>query len=95
MPALVIIINTKASLAAMTLLYLLIFYNKVFKLLNFKQIFSIILVFLLLVSLIQIENFKTYSTMPFERAYDEEYDFKADPKILFNVDFVEVLRNPF
>jgi len=95
LPAFVIIINTKASLAAMMLLYLLIFYSKVFKLLKFKQIFSIILVFLLLVSLIQIENFNITQLLPFERAYDEEYDFKADPKILFNVDFVEVLRNPF
>lgn len=96
LPALIIVINTKASVAGMAVLYLLIFpVRSIFKLINFRQIFFITITFMFLFSLVQIENFNITQLSPFEREYDEEYDFKADPSILFNVNLIEVFKNPF
>jgi len=94
-PALIIILNSKASLAAMAALYLLIFYSKILRLINIKQICLLVVTFLFLVFLVQIENYRITQLLPFERVYEEEYDFKAEPSILFRTDLVEVFKNPF
>ena len=94
-PPLVIIVNSKASLAAMAVMYFLIFYYEVFKIIKLKQLFILILVFLSLVLTVQIENYNITELNPFERVYEEEYDYKANPSILFRTNLIEVFRNPY
>ena len=94
-PALIIILNSKASLAAMAALYLLIFYSKILRSINIKQICLLAVIFIFLVFLVQIENYRITQLLPFERVYEEEYDFKAEPSILFRTNLVEVFKNPF
>ena len=95
LPALIIILNSKASLAAMAAVYLLIFYSKIFRLINIKQLLLLTLIFFFLVFLVQIENFGITQLLPYERVYEEEYDFKAEPSILFRTNLLEVFKNPF
>ena len=94
-PFLVVIINTKASAAGMVLLYLLFSYFKILKNLKLKQIIILFFVFVLLVALIQIENFNITKTLPFDRPYDSEFDYKANYSILFRFSPTEIFRSPF
>ncbi len=94
-PFLILIINSKASLGAMTVLYLLIFYFEVFRNLTTKTIITLIVVFILIFSVIQFENYTITGLTPFDRVYEEEFDYKASPLILFKVNFVEIFKSPF
>ena len=94
-PFLVLIINSKASLGAMTLLYLLIFYFEVFKNITKKTLIILVIVFVLVFSVIQFENYIITGLTPFDRVYEEEFDYKASPLILFKVNLVEIFKNPF
>ena len=53
------------------------------------------MVFLSLVLTVQIENYNITELNPFERVYEEEYDYKANPSILFRTNLIEVFRNPY
>ena len=41
----------------------------------------------------QLENYQITGQSLFERPYDSEYDYKAEPKILFNIDFKKAITN--
>ena len=45
--------------------------------------------------ILQFENYTITGNTLFERPYDPEYDFKADPKILINANIYEAIRFPF
>lgn len=94
-PVLILVINSKPSIAAMTVLYLIIFYNKIFKVTDNKQIFFLIAIFILLLFLVQFENYKITNLFPTDRMYEQEFDYKAKPIILIKTNFVELFRNPF
>ena len=94
-PFLVIALNTKASAAGMILLYLLISYYKIFKILNFKYLFIISLIVISILSIVQFENFSITQKSPFERPYDQEYDYRASPYMIFRFSISEILRNPY
>ena len=74
---------------------MLIFYIKILRSINIKQICLLAVIFIFLVFLVQIENYRITQLLPFERVYEEEYDFKAEPSILFRTNLVEVFKNPF
>ena len=78
----------------MTALYLLIFYFEVFKNLT-KTLITLIIVFILVFSVIQFENYTITDLTPFDRVYEEEFDYKASPLILFRVNLVEIFKSPF
>jgi len=94
-PFLVIALNTKASAAGMILLYLLTSYYKIFKILDFKYLFIISLVFVSILTIVQFENYSITKKSPFERPYDQEYDYKASPDMIFKFSISEILRNPY
>ena len=94
-PFLVITVNTKGSVAGMILLYLLVSYFKVFKILNIKSLLIVSLIFISALSIMQFENFRITETSPFERPYDPEYDYKASPDIIFRFSPAAIITKPF
>jgi hypothetical protein len=94
LPFLALIINSKGSVAGMLIAYLAIFYFQILKKISFKNFFLIFTSFILIISIVQFENYQFTGKTLLERAYDQEYDYKADPKILFNIDINNAIRNP-
>ena len=94
-PFLVIGVNTKGSAAGMILLYFLISYFEVFKILNIKSLLIISLIFVSILSVMQFENFRITQTSPIERPYDPEFDYKASPDIIFRFSPGEIINKPF
>ena len=94
-PFFVLLVNTKASLAAMAVIYFLFFYSKVITQIKKKNLILIFVFIIFLISLIQFENYSLTGLTPFERVYEEEYDNTANPSIIFRMNILEVLKNPF
>lgn len=93
-PFLALILNSKASLAAMTLIYFLIFYYEVFKHLKLKKLFLTLSFFLVIYLPLQFENYIITGLTPLERVYDEEYDYKATFDILYRLNLYEIIQKP-
>ena len=94
LPFLALIINSKGSVAGMLIAYLAIFYFQILKKISFKNFFLIFTSFILIISIVQFENYQFTGKSLLERPYDQEYDYKADPKILFNIDIINAIREP-
>ena len=94
-PFISLIINSKASTAGMLGLYLIFSYYKIFKKIKKKNFILLLITFLSVISLTQLENYYITGNSLIERPYDIEYDFKADPKIIFNTNLNELVREPF
>lgn len=94
LPSIILIINSKPSLAAMAIIYLILLYYQVFKILDLKQLTFLTFLFLALVCAIQFENYKITKLLPFDRVYEQEYDNKADFDILIRFNLLEVFKNP-
>ena len=94
-PLLVILLNTKASVAGMIMIYLFVSYFKVFKILNFKSFLLISLIFISTLSIMQIETFGITQISPLERPIDPEFDYKASKDIIFNFSPLEIIQKPF
>lgn len=96
LPFLILVLNSKATIAAMTLLYLLTFYAKeVNSNLGIKKLSFLILCTLISLFLIQIETYRVTNTNIYERPYDSVYDNKAPISILFKANLFSVFREPF
>ncbi len=93
-PFLVLICNSKASAAGMTLIYFFISYFGIIKKLEFKNFLILLLGFLILFSLTQFENYKITNNLIYERVYDKEYDYKADKSIIYKIGFDSILKKP-
>ena len=93
-PFLVLICNSKASAAGMTIIYLFISYFEILKKLTLKNFIIIFISFLTLFSLIQFENFKITNNLIYERVYEEEYDNRADYSIIYKIGIDSVLKKP-
>jgi hypothetical protein len=93
-PFISLIINSKGSVAGMILAYLAVAYFKILKKISFKNFLIIFIFFISVVSLVQLENYQITGQSLFERPYDPEYDYKAEPEILFNIDIVKAITNP-
>lgn len=94
-PFIAIVLTSKASIAAMIAIYLIIFYNQILKKIKIKKIVLLFLLFVFLVALIFTENFLITSNLFYEREYDQSYDNVANFNIIFRYDFKEVFTNPF
>ena len=94
-PFLALLINTKASIAAMTVVYFLISYFKLLKLIKPKLLLIVFLTFIVLSSIILFENYSITGLLPIDRVYEEEFDYKADKNILFRFNIFEVITQPF
>ena len=100
-PALVLISTTKASIAAMVVIILLVLYSKEVLKLNIKNIIFITLIFAFIFSLVSFENFSATNRSILSRGdlqieYDQlNYDYKADVSFLYNFSPKVMLENPF
>lgn len=96
LPFLVLVLNSKATIAVMTLLYLLTFYSKeILSNVGFRKLSFLILSTLISLFLIQIETYKVTNNKIYERPYDKVYDNKAPISILFKANLYSVFREPF
>ena len=95
LPFLIIILTSKPSIAGMTLLYLLIFYGNLIKLIKPKLLIIILLVVLIALLIGYAESFLITSNYFFERSYNDNYDNIAPISIIFKVSIKEVFTNPF
>jgi hypothetical protein len=95
LPFLSLIINSKGSVAGMLIIYLAISYFKIIKKLSLKNFFLISISVIFIISLLQFENYSITGNSLLDRPYDPEYDHRAEPKILFNVDISKAIRSPF
>ena len=89
-PFLILICNSKASAAGMTIVYLFFSYFEILKKLKLKNFINIFVSFLILFSLVQFENFKITNNL----VYDIEYDYKADKSIFYKIGLDSVLKKP-
>ena len=94
-PFLSLIINSKGSIAGMILVYLIISYFEILKKINLKNFIIVLISMLSILSLVQFENYSITGNTIFDRLYDPEYDFKAKPEILLNVNVFEAVKYPF
>ena len=85
----------KGSIAGMILIYLIISFFEVLKKINLKNFIIVLISMLSILSLVQFENYSITGNTIFDRPYDPEYDFKAKPEILLNVDVYEAVKYPF
>ena len=93
-PFLILICNSKASAAGMTIVYLFFSYFEILKKLKLKNFINIFVSFLILFSLVQFENFKITNNLIYDRVYDIEYDYKADKSIFYKIGLDSVLKKP-
>ena len=94
-PFLSLIINSKGSVAGMLIVYLIFSYFEILKKITLKKFIIILISSLAVLGILQFENYTITGNTLFERPYDPEYDFKADPKILINANIYEAIRFPF
>ncbi len=94
-PFLAIVINSKASTAGMIIIFLLFSYWSLLKKIKFKNIFIIFVLLLSVVSILQIENYGVTNNSIIDRPYDKEYDFRAEPSVLYKVSVLDLVREPF
>ena len=94
-PFLAILINTKASIAGMTLLYLLISYFHIIKNFKIKDFAIVFLALTFLVILLQYESQTITGNSILDRPYDSEYDYKANPNIIYKFSAPDIIREPF
>ena len=87
-------INSKASIAGMICIFLLFAYLNIFKKVSFKNLTVLFLVLILTLSALQLENYSITSNTIIDRPYDEEYDFKADPSILYKFSIQNLVNEP-
>lgn len=94
-PFVALMINSKASIAGMICIFLLFAYLNIFKKVSFKNLTVLFLVLILTLSALQLENYSITSNTIIDRPYDEEYDFKADPSILYKFSIQNLVNEPF
>ena len=90
-----LILNLKASIAGMVVAYLIIFHFNDLKKIKIKSVLTLLFLLICIFSLIQFENLQITENYIFERNYEEEYDNKADPLILFKFDLKNLFLKPF
>lgn len=94
-PFITIILTSKASIAAMIIIYLFIFHSKILKKINLKTLLLLFLILIVFISFVFVENYLITSNLFFERQYDPSYDNVADFNILFRLDIKSVFTDPF
>ena len=94
-PFITLIINTKASIAGMTIVYLLIFYREILKKIKIREFGLLLSLFLSCLFIIQYENYRITNLTPFEREYDIEYDNKAKASTIYRFSISDLFKDPF
>ena len=94
-PFVALMINSKASIAGMICVFLLFAYFNIFKKVSFKNLTILFIVLVLVLSALQLENYSITSNTIIDRPYDEEYDFKSDPSILYKFSIQNLVNEPF
>ena len=79
----------------MVIVYLLTFYFKILNRIKIKKIVLLILLTLTCQLAIQFENYQITNLSPFERVYDEEYDYKAKASSIFRFNLSDLFTDPF
>jgi len=84
-PLITLLINSRASIAVLICIYLLINYFSILKKIFTKDKVVILLVLIFSLSLIQYENYSITGKQIHEREYDTEYDYKSDISIFYKI----------
>ena len=79
----------------MTLLYLLISYLHIIKNFKIKDFAIVFLALTFLVILLQYESQTITGNSILDRPYDSEYDYKANPNIIYKFSAPDIIREPF
>ena len=90
-----ILLNTKASLAGMFILFFLFFYFDLIKIFGLKVIFSVSTILISNFGFLMFENIQITENNYVYRAYDSEFDNKANWKILFNFNLQQLIKDPY
>jgi hypothetical protein len=92
-PFLILILNSKGSITGMTLLFLLFSYGGLIKQLSYRNFALLFISSTILFAIVQYETYSFTGNTLFERPYDKEYDYKASPQDLFNINFYEAIMD--
>ena len=93
-PLITLLINSRASIAALICIYLLVNYFSILKKIFTKDKVVILLVLIFSLSLIQYENYSITGKQIHEREYDAEYDYKSDISIFYKIHPSELFYGP-
>jgi hypothetical protein len=94
-PFLLLIINSKGSIAGMAITYIVIAYFADIRKINPKKLVSLFLVFFSFLLLIQYENYSITQNTLFDRDYDEKYDNRAEISSIYKLNFKTVFNSPY
>ena len=94
-PFFALVINSKASVAGMLCIYLIFAYFEILKKINLKNFVILSISIIFIISFLQFESYSITGNRIIDRPYDSEYDYKANPKILLNINLYEIVKHPF
>lgn len=88
-------VSQKISISAMIILFYFFGYYKTFINLKKKKLFTIIIIFISIFTISQIES-KTFTGNFLTQAeHDAKYDNKASFSVIYNINFLELVKEPY
>ena len=93
-PILVVAITTKGSALGMLGAYLFLTNINLLKKLNFKNFVILLLSFVTLFLIVSIHDYQINNASILEVKHDEKYNNKADFDLLYNFNFVKIVKSP-
>ena len=93
-PILVVAITTKGSALGMLGAYLFLTNINLLKKLNFKNFVILLLSFFTLFLIVSIHDYQINNASILEVKHDEKYNNKADFDLLYNFNFVKIVKSP-
>ena len=90
-----LLVSLKISISAMILIFISIKYFKKWLKISYKQILFSILAFVIFTSALLIENYNSNGYFLTQAKHDNVYDNKASPKVIFNVNLINLLKEPY
>lgn len=94
-PLLILIFTTRPSIAVMVFLILSIFYLKLIKVHNRKQIIWISISFIILYLLLSIENYNANKILFFNHNVYQNYLFKPKSSFFYNINPLKLITDPY
>ena len=93
-PFLALLLSTKGSALGMVGLYLLITYYKILFTVNFKKLVLILLLSTTVLGSLIIQDSAINKSSILEVVHEEKYNNIASPNIIYNFDFVKIVKSP-
>ena len=93
-PFLVMLMTLKLSISFMVTIFLILNFSEFLKLNELKKIFIPLFLCLIGTFISLYENYQITDKQFWDRPYDAEYQYKANPNIIFKANLIEVFTNP-